>query len=50
MKHTRKNKQKQPYRKSRAFDRTCRNHGSCPHCASNRAHKNKRRAAEADNW
>ena len=26
-----KEKRKQ-YRKSKAFDRTCRNHGSCPWC------------------
>lgn len=24
------------YRKSQAFDRSCRNHGSCPHCSRNR--------------
>jgi hypothetical protein len=27
---------KQPYRKSRRFDRTCRCHGGCPACLSNR--------------
>ena len=30
-----------PYRKSKAFDRTCRNHGTCPWCQGNRLHKNK---------
>jgi hypothetical protein len=26
-----------PYRKSKRFDRTCRNHGTCSYCANNRA-------------
>jgi hypothetical protein len=30
-----KEKRKQ-YRKSKAFDRTCRNHGKCPWCEGNR--------------
>lgn len=30
---------RKPYRKSKRFDRTCRNHGSCPYCAANRLHK-----------
>jgi hypothetical protein len=31
------NKEKRaPFRKSKAFDRTCRNHGSCPYCEGNR--------------
>lgn len=34
---------RKPYRKSKAFDRTCRNHGSCPYCANGRQHKHKRR-------
>ncbi len=42
MKHTRKNKTKQPYRGSRAFDRTCRNHGGCSACESNRMRKHLR--------
>lgn len=29
---------RKPYRKSKAFDKTCRNHGSCPYCESNRKH------------
>ena len=33
---------RKPYRKSKAFDRTCRNHGSCPWCANNRKHKIER--------
>ena len=35
---------RQPYRKSRAFDRSCRNHGNCPWCESNRTIGDKRRA------
>jgi hypothetical protein len=31
------------YRKSKRFDRTCRNHGKCAYCASGRAHKHARR-------
>jgi len=38
----RKDKRK-PYYKSKAFDRTCRNGGSCPYCAEGRQHKNKKR-------
>lgn len=26
------------YRKSKVFDKTCRNHGGCPYCESNRKH------------
>lgn len=28
---------------SKQFDKSCRNHGSCPWCQANRSHKNKRR-------
>lgn len=31
------------YRRAKAVDRSCRNHGSCPYCRSNRLHANKRR-------
>ena len=36
------------YRKSKRFDRTCRNHGSCHYCESNRTASGvaKRRAAD----
>jgi len=27
---------RKPYRKSKAFDHTCRNHGSCSYCRDNR--------------
>jgi hypothetical protein len=34
---------KQPYRKSRAFDSSCRCHGSCGWCQGNRLHAVARR-------
>ena len=34
---------RKPYRGEKAVDTTCRNHGTCPHCAKNRKYKNKRR-------
>ena len=34
---------KKPYTKSKRFDKTCRNNGSCPHCRDNRLYKNKKR-------
>jgi hypothetical protein len=37
-----------PYRGSAGFDRTCRNHGSCPYCAEGRQRKNRRRREAAD--
>ena len=33
---------RQPYRRSRVFDRTCRNHGSCGYCEGNRTFDLKR--------
>lgn len=30
---------RKPYRKSKAIDRTCRNHGACLWCERNRRHK-----------
>ena len=30
---------RKPYYGSKAFDATCRNHGSCPWCEKNRKHK-----------
>lgn len=30
---------RQAYTKSKRFDKTCRNHGSCSYCYSNRMHK-----------
>jgi hypothetical protein len=31
------------YKGSKLYDRSCRNHGGCPYCESNRLHKHKRR-------
>ena len=33
---------RKPYRGAKAVDHTCRNHGSCEHCKSNRLHKFKK--------
>lgn len=30
---------RKPYRKSKAFDGTCRNHGGCPCCMKNRMYQ-----------
>lgn len=39
---------RKPYYKSKRFDRTCRNHGSCSWCYRNRLHKNIKRIHNAD--
>ncbi|MFN0077385.1 MAG: hypothetical protein ACKVY0_13015 [Prosthecobacter sp.] len=36
----------QPYRKSRAFDRSCRCHGSCGYCLRNRMHRHHQRVLD----
>jgi len=33
---------KQEYTKSKRFDKTCRNHGTCSYCKSNRTYKNSK--------
>lgn len=33
---------RKPYRKGKSIDGTCRNHGGCPECLSNRTHKYKK--------
>lgn len=33
---------RKPYRGGKAVDSTCRNHGGCPCCLSNRMHKYRR--------
>jgi UDP-N-acetylglucosamine pyrophosphorylase len=42
-----KEKRKQ-YRNSSAFDRSCRNHGSCPYCERNRTFAGKRAAMKSN--
>lgn len=39
---------RKPYRKSKAYDRSCRNHGSCPWCLGNRQYSNKKRQSMAE--
>lgn len=34
---------RRPYRKSRAFDASCRCHGGCPWCLENRMHSTRKR-------
>jgi hypothetical protein len=36
------------YRKSKRFDRSCRNHGSCSYCEDNRKHSARKRERAAD--
>ena len=38
---------RKPYRKSKAVDKSCRNHGSCPLCTSNRLYANNKRLEAA---
>lgn len=39
---------RKPYRGAKAIDKTCRNHGSCSWCLSNRLYKNLKRQESAD--
>lgn len=51
MSHTnprRKTRARQPYRGSRRFDATCRNHGSCGWCRGNRTAQAKREHERLD--
>jgi hypothetical protein len=43
-----KKEHRRPYRGSKRFDATCRNHGACPWCRRNRlrGEERRRRAAE----
>ena len=45
--HHGKEKRK-PYRKAKAIDTSCRNHGSCPWCKANRLHQVKKEEAKAN--
>ena len=38
-----KKEHRKPYRKAKAVDATCRNHGSCKWCEGNRTYKNRKR-------
>jgi len=37
-----KKEKRAPFRKSKRFDRTCRNHGSCPYCEGNRTFQSEK--------
>ena len=39
---------RKPYRDSRRFDYTCRNHKSCPWCEGTRTYKHRRQKQAAD--
>lgn len=39
---------RKPYNGSKQFDHTCRNHGGCPACLSNRTIANQKRQQSAD--
>jgi hypothetical protein len=39
---------RKPYTKSKRFDRTCRNHGSCGYCRNNRTYFDRKWRAAAD--
>lgn len=34
-----------PYRRAKAVDPTCRNHGTCPYCEGNRLYQSKKELA-----
>lgn len=38
---------RKPYRKSKAIDSSCRNHGSCPYCKGNRLHNRNKTDMDA---
>lgn len=38
---------RKPHRGAKAVDTTCRNHGSCSYCETNRTHKNDKRDLSA---
>lgn len=39
---------RKPYKGAKAVDRSCRNHGDCNWCKSNRLHKNIKRLKSMD--
>jgi len=41
-----KREKRKPYRGSKAFDRTCRNHGTCEWCIENRTISSRRQYEE----
>lgn len=45
--NTRRGEWRNPLRKSKAFDWSCRNNGACGYCRNNRTHSNKKRELRA---
>lgn len=45
----RKKEKRKPFRGSKRFDRTCRNHGSCGYCENTRTFERKRKVFSAQN-
>jgi hypothetical protein len=43
-----KKEKRKPYRKSKAFDSSCRNGGSCSYCQNNRKHKHRKQIKKAE--
>lgn len=41
---------RKPYRGSKAFDCSCRNHGTCAWCQENRNYKNIKRKSQIDDY
>lgn len=39
---------RKPYYRSKAFDCSCRNHGSCEYCKDNRKHSDEVKQSEAE--
>ena len=39
---------RKPYRKAKAVDGSCRNHGGCPYCESGRQHFDRKKRLAAD--
>lgn len=39
---------RKPYTKSKAIDKTCRNHGDCPYCKGNRLYQAQKELDKAD--
>ena len=39
---------RKPYRRSKRFDRSCRNNGGCPYCEEGRTHNDKVRRFDAE--
>jgi hypothetical protein len=39
---------RKPFRKSKRFDKTCRNHGSCSRCEGDRTYRSRKQRIRAD--